>query len=367
MPTVSPDEVLSMKRSMCGGFLLAGMIVLGGCSGDPTGDLVGSGTTLQPTPSSLFMGQGEEKAIVVNVVDAQGNQQDLTGFSFQGGAGVTVTEDTTFLSTSAGQLGTSRRLFVRGDAASATSVSITANTLTSTVPVKVTPVGTTVTLSNAAPAANEGLVITLPAGYKFGTGAGASVAGTPGFTTAVAPDSTSATVLLPPGTTGPVTVDSVAVDFVPGVLFSLPTTETVTVGPVTTALAGTDDPSTAPSLALPAAGGTTAVFDIPDFAATIDHFYRLDVAEAGDYIVTVDWTVGNDVDAPVCIADPTCAAETFTDPTVTGAKPETGTFTLPAGTSILWVEDFGAIQDQFGLPPGVPAVGATLTIVISRP
>jgi hypothetical protein len=356
MPTVSPDEVLSMKRSMCGGFLLAGMIVLGGCSGDPTGDLVGSGTTLQPTPSSLFMALNEEKAVVVNVVDAQGNQQDLTGFSFQGGAGLTVTEDTTFLSTSAGQLGTSRRLFVRGDAPTATSVSITANSLTSSVPVKVTPVGTTVTLSNPAPAANEGLVITLQPGYKFGAGGGASVGGTPGVTTAIAPDSSSATVLLLPGTTGALTVDSVAVDYLSGVLFSLPTPDSVTVGPLTTALPGTADPSTAPSLPLPGPGGTTAIFDIPDFAATIDHFYRLDVAEAGDYTVTVDWTVGSDVDAPICVADPTCAAEDFSDATVSGEHPETGTFTLPAGTSTLWVEDFG--ED---------AIGATLTIVISRP
>jgi hypothetical protein len=108
-------------------------------------------------------------------------------------------------------------------------------------------------------------------------------------------------------------------------------------------------------------------FDAPDFAATIDHFYRLNVTEAGDYTVTVDWTVGNDVDAPVCVADPTCAAEDFTDATVSGNKPETGTFTLPVGTSTLLIEDFGQVQDQFGLPPGVPAIGATVSIVISGP
>ena len=109
-----------------------------------------------------------------------------------------------------------------------------------------------------------------------------------------------------------------------------------------------------------------AFFDLPDFAATIDHFYQINVAEAGDYTVTVDWTIGNDVDAPVCVADPTCAAETFTDPTVSGAHPESGTFTLPAGTSTILVEDFGQVQHLFGLPPGTAAIGALVSIRIVR-
>ena len=328
-----------MKRSMCGGFLLAGLIILGGCSGDPTGDLVGTGITLQPTPGSLFMAQGEQKAIIVTVLDAQGNEQDIAGFSFQAGTGISVTEDTTYLATSAGQLGTSRRVFVDGLTPTATSLTISANGQTSTIPIRVTPIGTTVTLSNAAPAANEGVVITLPAGYKFGSGAGANVNGTPGITIGVAPDSSSATVLLPPGISGPVTVDSVGVDFAPGVLFSLPTTETVTVGPATP-LAGTDDPSTAPAIAVPPAGGTTGVYDVPDFAASgFFRFYRFDVTEPGDYTVTLNWTTGSDLDLFLCF-DPACAAGNFT--AATAAKPESATYTIAApGTFYLVANDFG--------------------------
>jgi hypothetical protein len=342
-----------MKRTMCGGFLLASVMAFGGCSGDPTGHIVGTGTTLQTSPSSLFMTQGEEKNVVVSVVDAQGNQQDLTGFSFQAAPGVTVTEDTTYLSTSAGQLGTSRRIFVRGDAATASSVSITANSLTSTVPVKVTPTGTTVALSNAVPAANEPLVITLPAGYKFGAGAGANVAGTPGITTAVAADSTSATVVLPPGTTGPLTVDSVIVDFVPGVLFSLPTTETVTVGPATP-LAGTDNPATAPAMPVPAPGATTALYDAPDFAAAGTRFYRFDIAEAGDYTVTLDWTTGSDIDLYLCF-DPGCATGNFT--AATSAHPESATYTIATApvTYYLVADDYAG-----------DAAGTLLTLRVDR-
>jgi hypothetical protein len=346
-----------MNRSMCGGFLLAGMIVLGGCSGDPTGDLVGTGATLSPTPSSLFLGQGQEEAIVVNVVDAQGNQQDLTGFSFQAGAGVTVTEDTTFLSTSAGQLGTSRRLFVRGDAATATSVSITANSLTSNVPVKVTPIGTTVTLSNAAPAANEGLVITLPAGYKFGSGGGASVAGALGITTAVAPDSTSATVLLPPGVTGPVTVDSVAVDFVPGVLFSLPTTEVVTVGAVTP-LAGTGSPASAPAVTIQPPGGSTVFFDggTFDYAAPIlggafgsfpARLYNITVADTTTLTTTIDWPSPEDLGIYFFLANGTTETGSPADAGGGGEHPESATNVLAPGSYRMAVVNFNPTNPAY--------------------
>ena len=343
-----------MKRTMCGGFLLAGLIVSSGCSGDPTGDLVGSGITVAPSPSSVFMGQGDQEAITVSVIDAQGNEQDITGFSFEAGAGVAVTEDTTYLRTNAGgQLGTSKRLFVQGLAPTATQVTLTANGQTVTVPVRVTPIGTTVTLSTAAPAANEGLVITLPAGYKFGAGAGASVDGTPGITTAVAPDSTSATVLLPPGTTGTIQVDSVAVDFVPGVLFSLPTTETVTVG-AATPLAGTDNPATAPALVIPPPGGASGLYDAPDFAASVNRFYRLDITEPGDYDITLNWTTGSDLDLIVCF-DAACSDGD--GQAATGAHPEHGVYTIETAPVTYYV----LVNDYAG-----DAAGSTISLEVHR-
>jgi len=223
--------------------------------------------------------------------------------------------------------------------------------LTSTIPVKVTPTSATVTLSNPTPVANEGLVVTLPAGYKFGAGAGVSAGTDAGIVTAVAADSSSATVVLPPGATGTITVENVQVDFLPGVLLTLPTTETVTVG-AATALPGTASPGSAPPLPLPAAGGTTATYDLPDFTATIDHFYRFDVTEAGDYTVTVDWDIGSDLDVVMCF-DAACSVN---DPAAaTGNHPESATYTLPVGTSYLLVEDFGG-----------DAAGATVSITIQH-
>jgi hypothetical protein len=342
-----------MKRSMCGLIVLAAATALWSCSGDPTEGLRGA-DRIVADPSSVFLDHGASEFVVVQVLDEQGNQAVVDFEAQSVGPGITVEEDTTFLQTTIGtHLETRQRFIVTGTAPTATSFQLVSGGQSITIPVKVTPIGATVTLSNAAPVMNEPVVITLPAGYKFGTSPGATVGGDVGITTAVAPDSSSVTVVFPPGTTGTVTVDSVQVDFLPGVNLALPTAETITVG--ATPLAGTDDPSTAPAIPLPAPGGVAPTFDVPDFTATVDHFYRLDVVEPGDYTITVDWDIGSDIDAPVCVSDPTCASEDFADPTVSASHPESGTFTLPAGTHILWVNDYGA-----------DAAGATLSIVIER-
>jgi hypothetical protein len=132
-------------------------------------------------------------------------------------------------------------------------------------------------------------------------------------------------------------VDSVVVDFVPGVLFSLPTTETVTVG-AATPFAGTDDPGTAPAMPIPAAGSSTVLYDAPDFAAAAFRFYRFDVPDAGDYVVTLDWTAGSDLDLYLCF-DPGCATGNFT--AATAAKPESATYTIAGPvTYYLVVNDY---------------------------
>jgi hypothetical protein len=344
-----------MKRSMCGLIVLAAVAGLGSCGGDPTGDQIEQGQQVVADPSSMFLSTGGSEFVVVQVLDELGNQLPVNFEPLNVGPGITVERDTTYLQTTIGtNLETAQRFIVTGTAPTATQFELASNGVSTTIPVKVTPTGTTATLSNAAPAMNEPLTVTLPAGYRFGTAPGITVGGDVGVTTAVAPDSSSVTVILPPGATGTVTVDSVQVDYLPGVNLSLPSDQTVTVG--ATPLAGTDAPTSAPSIPLPAAGGTTATFDVPDFAATIDHYYKLDVTEPGDYTITVDWSIGSDLDAPVCLSDPTCASEDFADPTVSGNKPETGTFTLPAGTHVLWVEDYGG-----------DAAGAELSIVITRP
>src|SRR5690242_3419817 len=341
-----------MKRSMCGGFLLATLAGIVACSGDPTGDLVGAGLTIQANPSSLFMAQDETKPVDISVVDKQGNEADITGFQVVPGSGVTAVEDTAFLPTNAGvHLNTSKRINITGTAPGATAVTINANGTTYNIPVKVTPTSTTITLSNPAPAANEPLTITLPSGYKFGAGAGASLGGAPGLVQSVAPDSSSIVVLLPPGGTGAVTVDSVQVDFAPGVLFSLPTPDSVTVGPVTPQT-GTNSAASAPLLTLPPADdGPLVFFDAGtyDFAGANGpaRLYKFVVADSTDLTVTLDWPSLEDLGVYFYASDASTDAGNFADAGGAGAHPESSTSTFAPGTYYMGVTNFSATTPPY--------------------
>jgi hypothetical protein len=340
-----------MKRSMCGLIVLAAAAGLGSCGGDPTGDQIEQGQQVVADPSSVFLSAGGSEFVVVQVLDQLGNQLPVDFQPQNVGPGITVERDTTYLQTTIGtHLETAQRFIVTGTTPSATQFDLVSGELSTTIPVKVTPTGTAVTLSNAAPAINEPLTVTLPAGYRFGTAPGVTVGSDVGITTAVAPDSSSVTVLLPPGTTGTVQVDSVQVDYLPGVNLSLPSDQTVTVS--STPLAGTEAASTAPALPVPALDASTVAFDAPDFTTTANRFYRIDVTEAGNYTVELDWDIGGDLDLIRC-ADAGCSAPDFAG--ATAAHPEAPTYALTPGTYYLVVNDYGG-----------DAAGTTLTFTITH-
>ena len=129
-----------------------------------------------------------------------------------------------------------------------------------------------------------------------------------------------------------------------------------------TAAAGTDDPATAPSLPVPGAGESSGFWDIPDFQATLDHFYKLVVTEAGVYTVTMNWDIGDDVDMFLC-PDPGAITLACDFQAATGDHPEVGTYDLAPGTFFLVADDFGGGDDD---PDTAPAVGATVQIRIDR-
>ena len=340
-----------MKRSMCGLIVLAAVAGLGSCGGDPTGDQIEQGQQVIADPSSMFLSNGGSEFVVVQVQDQLGNQLPVNFEPQNVGPGITVERDTTYLKTTIGtNLETAQRFTVTGTAPTATQFDLVSEGNSVTIPVKVTPVGTTATLSNPAPAMNEPLTVTLPAGYKFGTAPGVTVGSDVGVTTAVAPDSTSVTVLLPPGATGTVQVDSVQVDYLPGVNLSLPSDQTVTVG--ATPLAGTNATTSAPALPVPALDASTVTFDVPDFATSADRFYRLDVTEAGNYTVSLDWDIGGDLDLLLC-NNTACSAPNIAG--ATASHPEEPTYTLTPGTYYLWVNDYGG-----------DAAGTTLTFTITH-
>jgi hypothetical protein len=206
------------------------------------------------------------------------------------------------------------------------------------------------TISDFAPPANQTVTVTVN-NATFDPTASFAV----GLTPAIVLDISGnvATILPTPGSVGLLTANGVLPDSLPGYFLPLtsPEPDTVTVGALTP-LAGTDDPTTAPSLPVPAVGGTAILFDAPDFAAAIDRFYKLVVPADGDYTISLDWSAGSDIDMILC-DDVACSNPDFT--AATGDQPEVATYTLTAGTYYVIAEDFG--ED---------AGGATITFKLTR-
>ncbi len=193
--------------------------------------------------------------------------------------------------------------------------------------------------SNAAPAVNEVVTVTAP-GFIFLPGATVTVGASTATTVALAADGSSMGFVAAPGATGIPTIAGTALDFLPSVPLELPATTNVTVSGAVPAAAGTDDPATAPSLVTPEPGFASIFYDAPDFPAAVDRFYKLVVTEDGDYTITMDWTVGSDVDMFLCPA-PGAITGSCDFAAASGAIPESHTYTLTAGTYWIVADDFG--------------------------
>jgi uncharacterized membrane protein len=353
-----------MKRSMWGITLLAAATGLWSCNGDPTGDLR-TGQKILADPASVFLDAGATKFVTVQLVDDQGNQL-ATDFSAQNvGSGITVEKDPTFLETTINTtLPTQARFVVTGGTPVVSSFDVVAGDTSITVPVRVLPTSIAPTFSNTVPAQNEAVTVTAPAGFSFADVSAVVLGADSGVVVSHAEDGSSFT-FIPRPTLDTVPSKSRAIisgatsDLYSSVPLTLPSVDSVTVSPAGP-IAGTDAPATAPAIAAPGVGQSAAFFDKPDFAASADRFYRLDVAEAGDYTISTDWNVGSDVDMLLCINDATCAAPNAA--AATANKPESSTYTLPAGTTYIWLNDFGPAAD----PPGTSANGALISIKIIR-
>jgi hypothetical protein len=335
-----------MKRSMCGLVLLTAAFGLASCGGDPTKDSIQEGEQVVADPSSVFVDAGSSKFVNVQLLDVLGNAQAADFEAQNPTSGITVEKDTTYLQTTIGtHLQTGARFLVTGVTPGAASFDIVSSGQTTTIPVKVVPTSFAATISNPAPAVNEEVTITLPAGYTFAAGASISTDKGTGVVRSFAPDSTNISAIIPPGSSGAVTIDSVHVDFLPGVtLAGLPTEATVTAD--STPLPGTAAPGTAPTMPVPALDANTAFMDVGAFTAadiTGDggigaQYYKLVVTQAGDYTFTTSWDGVSDLD-PVLCHDTGCAVSDFAG---TGSdNPEVATLTLAPGTYYLGVVLFG--------------------------
>ncbi|MBA3496405.1 MAG: hypothetical protein H0T86_04810, partial [Gemmatimonadales bacterium] len=186
------------------------------------------------------------------------------------------------------------------------------------------------TVSNLAPAANEAITITLNGTTFDPFTATFAVGATPA--TLIGATANTATVIPAPGSTGLLFINGAVIDTLPQFLLTLSNaeTDTLTVGPAGTA-AGTDDPSTAPSLAVPDSGFSAPFFDTADFVASPDRFYKLVVTAAGDYTISLGFGTGSDIDLFLCPApgaiDGSCDFQA-----ALSNNPEVGVYTLTPGT-----------------------------------
>lgn len=197
------------------------------------------------------------------------------------------------------------------------------------------------TLSTTAPAQNQQITVTAPAGFTFQPAAAVSVAGVAGVVNARAVDGSSITFQAAPGSIGHVVADSVLITALPQFPLSLPTRDSIIAAPLAP-LAGTASTATGPITAAPGAGFGAVIYDAGTFTApdiTGDgglaaQYYRITVAQAGDYTFSTNWDGTSDIDAVLCF-DAACAGGAFAGPGNT--HPEVGTLTLAPGTYYLGV------------------------------
>jgi hypothetical protein len=109
---------------------------------------------------------------------------------------------------------------------------------------------------------------------------------------AMAADSSTVSFLLPPGAAGPVIITGLTVPYLASALTLTATTQIN--GTNTSALTGTDDISTAPSVPVPTASGQSNSFiDVGSWAGDCGgvpcQWYKIDLAAAADIDFTSSW------------------------------------------------------------------------------
>ncbi len=342
-----------MKHSRFGLVFLLACGGLLACNGDPTSSIRDDNPPrIVADPAVIFLNQGETKSMTVELVDAQGNQLPATFEATSGGPEATVTRDTTFLETTNGtNLNTSERFVVTSGDAGQTTITVSASGQTADIPVSVVPLSIAATFSNAAPAVNEAVTITLPASYKFGPDAGVTTDLADAVVLSFSADSTAIDVVLPPGSSGPLTLNGVAASFLPGLPLSLPTVDEVTA--VGTPVGGATTAAASP-IPVPALDATTTFFDggsggftggdISGDGGVGAQYYSFTVTEAGHYDFTTDWGNAADIDAALCF-DAACNDGTFIG--ASADQPETGGADLTPGTYYVAVVLFAGTAPPF--------------------
>jgi hypothetical protein len=228
------------------------------------------------------------------------------------------------------------------------------------------------TLSSTTPAVNVPVVLaSTDASFTFVEPATVTVGTTAALVTGQT--ASSITFLSPPGSTGVVSVGAVDVA---GFSLALPSSApSITTSSTVPAMAGTDNPATAPVFTIPPAGSSSGFFDAGGaggFAAATCggnsgvpcQLYRFTLAADATFDVTGTWSNEADIGLYFLTADGTTDTDQACDAHGRGAdaQPEACTITLVAGTYLLGVVNFGPFYpendpnpDWIGLAFSTPA------------
>lgn len=229
-----------MNRLTSGLAALASLLLIAGCSGDPTESLRGPVTELTALPSQLFIELGATKKVDVSAVDGQGNQLTENFVVTSVGSGITVVRDSSFrgvfqsdslFAVPAADL--QFRFTVVGTAYGATSFTVSAGGVSKVIPVQVAPqnqIGTT--FSTLTPALGDTVTITAPAGTSFTQTTRLQLAAAADSTDPLIverdPNGTFIRFIPPPNLNGPLVISEVTSTAAPGLVFSPATSELLT-------------------------------------------------------------------------------------------------------------------------------------------
>ena len=350
-----------MNRILRGAVVLAASALFAGCNTEPDETQGGDAARIVVSPAVVFVDLADSNAVLVRLVDQQGTalNSPLTVSEVTGG--ISVSADSMFRPTfnPDGTLGvetrnTELRLFVRGNSLAAGSFRISGGGIDTLVQAYVTPTETAPTVSNAAPALGEPVVITLEPGLTFGQHLDIVDASGNSIAVAIdrAADGTSGTFIFVPGAPSDFRLVDVAPAYNTDLSLTVPSSVQVTAGTTGSGLPGTDAFATAPTLRPLTLSGASGVIDegltypTPSGGAggIGAKFYKFIVEETGVYDFTLDW--GTTADLGLYIYDENgVIIDVIADALGGGAAghPEHGDeIELQAGTYFLGVVKYGA-------------------------
>jgi len=335
-----------MNRRLFGAFGVLTIVALsaGSCKSDPLSDVDGNPAVVVTDFSYLQMPIGSTNSITASVLDARTNALAVPITFTACTADITVVPDPDYNPVP----NTSARAIVTANTANGSCVRVAGGGIEDTVQVAVLPESFGGAFSSATPKGGDTLTISSTATLKFDPD---SVTVTFG---ALAGDVVAATVdqvkvLVPFGATGAPEISGITVTYVPGLHVTLTASNTVTqTGDFWT---GDDAYATAPTINLPAAGGTSLM--ITNFPATDNTaicgeasgpcgIYKYVVAgtDSVELTFTVDWDSDADVDTYSCSGP--SAATCFEDggAGATAVQPQAFTFSAAPGTHYFLIENF---------------------------